>query len=171
LSVTRDIHWLNLLPRDDAIKQLKSCCGSDRWAEQMVNRRPFTTFDQLATTADDVWRSLTADDWLEAFRAHPKIGEKKAVTATSIQSQHWSNSEQAGVQNASGETAASLATLNREYESKFGYIFIVCATGKSSDEMLAILRQRMKNQPAKELRIAAAEQAKITQLRLKKLIE
>lgn len=166
--MTHDVDWLNSLPRDEAINQLKSCCGSSRWAEQMVSLRPFATREELATAADEVWGSLSSDDWLEAFRAHPKIGEKKA--AASAQSLQWSNNEQAGVRNASTETTELLARLNHEYETKFGYIFIVCATGKSSEEMLGILQNRLGNEPATELRIAAEEQAKITQLRLQKLL-
>ena len=169
--MTRDIQWLNSLPQHEVMSELKSCCGSTRWAEQMVNRRPFATSDQLAVAADEVWWSLSSDDWLEAFRAHPRIGERKAGTVASAQSAQWSNSEQAGVRNASDETTELLARLNREYETKFGYIFIVCATGKSSEEMLAILSDRSGNDPATELRIAAGEQAKITRLRLKKLID
>ena len=167
----REIKWLNSLPADEAINQFKSCCCATRWAEQMVHRRPFATRDELVATGNEVWWSLTSDDWLEAFRAHPKIGEKKAVSVASVQSAQWSNSEQAGVRNASDETTELLAKLNREYETTFGYIFIVCATGKSAEEMLAILRERIGNEPGKELRIAAGEQAKITELRLKKLID
>ena len=168
--MTRDIQWLNSLPRDEAINEFKSCCGATGWAEQMTNRRPFASHDDLAEAANDVWWSLRPDDWLEAFRAHPKIGEKKGVSVASAQSLEWSNSEQAGIRNASDDTTELLAKLNREYESRFGYIFIVCATGKSSVEMLGILRERMGNEPATELRIAAQEQAKITKLRLQKLI-
>jgi OHCU decarboxylase len=166
--VTHDLNWLNSLPRDEAINKLKSCCGSTRWAEQMDNRRPFETRDELAATANEVWWSLNPDDWFEAFHAHPKIGEKKVEA--SAQSLQWSKNEQAGVRNASNETTELLARLNREYEAKFGYIFIVCATGKSSEEILAILQNRLGNGPATELGIAAEEQAKITRLRLQKLI-
>jgi OHCU decarboxylase len=169
--VTRDAGWLNALSKQEAIRELKSCCGATRWAEQMVNRRPFATGDELAAAADEIWWSLSSDDWLEAFHAHPRIGEKKAASVASAQSLQWSDKEQAGVRNASEETSELLTRLNREYEARFGHIFIVCATGKSSEEMLAILRQRMGNEPATELRIAAGEQAKITRLRLKKLIE
>ena len=136
----------------------------------MVNARPFNSADQLIERAGTVWWSLEADDWLEAFRSHPKIGEKKAEIESTQRARQWSGQEQSGIKKASQETIDSLAMLNREYESKFGYIFIVCATGKSPNEMLAILRQRMKNDVASELRIAAGEQAKITELRLKKLL-
>jgi OHCU decarboxylase len=120
--------------------------------------------------ANDIWWSLDPEDWLEAFRSHPKIGEKKAAAPVSDQSRQWSGQEQAGVRNASQETVDALAELNHAYEQKFGFIFIICATGKTSEEMLSALRQRLDNDPATELPVAAAEQSKITELRLKKLI-
>jgi OHCU decarboxylase len=136
----------------------------------MVNRRPYPTLEALLTTADDIWWSLDPTDWLEAFRSHPKIGEKKAADKVSVQSQQWSGQEQSGVANASSATLDSLADLNHDYEQKFGFIFIICAAGKTSDEMLAALRERLPHEPAAELPIAAAEQSKITGLRLKKLL-
>jgi OHCU decarboxylase len=161
---------LNELTRDEAMREFLKCCGSKRWAEAMIERRPFENVDGLTQTASDVWWSLKHDDWLEAFRRHPKIGEKKAAEAVPTQSQQWSGKEQSGMHDAGATTIEALAQLNREYEEKFGYIFIVCATGKSADEMLALLRQRLPHDPDTELPIAAAEQAKITELRLKKLI-
>ena len=161
---------LNGLPTDEASKEFLKCCGSTRWARTMVERRPYSTIEELTRTANEVWWSLDQPDWLEAFGSHPKIGEKKAAEPVSTQSQQWSGQEQAGVSNANQETTDSLARLNREYESKFGFIFIVCATGKSAGEMLAILRERLTNEIETELPIAAAEQAKITELRLKKLV-
>ena len=137
----------------------------------MIGERPFESLDDLIAKADRVWWALDPGDWLEAFRSHPKIGEKKAAVATSDQSKQWSAAEQAGIGDAANSALARLAELNQKYEEKFGYIFIVCATGKSSDEMLAILRSRLGNNPDEELRVAAAEQAKITELRLKKLVE
>ena len=137
----------------------------------MVESRPFLSVDGLTAKADETWWELENDDWLEAFRRHPKIGEKKAEATISTQSQAWSAQEQSGVANAAALTIEELEQLNREYLDKFGFIFIVCATGKSSDEMLAILKSRLGNNHEQELRIAAGEQAKITELRLKKLIE
>ena len=137
----------------------------------MAGARPYATEAELITKADAVWWSLNSDDWLEAFRCHPKIGEKKAAASTSLESQKWSEQEQAGVANTAHATTKAFADLNIEYEKTFGYIYIVCATGKTSEEMLASLRERLRNDPAIELRIAAGEQAKITQLRLKKLID
>lgn len=161
---------LNALPAGEASQEFLKCCGSVRWAKAMTDGRPYENLEQLTRTANDVWWSLGHDDWLEAFRSHPKIGEKKAAEPVATQSQQWSGQEQAGVNQATQDTVDALARLNREYEDKFGFIFIVCATGKSAGEMLAILRERLANEIETELGIAAAEQAKITELRLKKLV-
>ena len=161
---------LNAFPAAEAEKALLQCCGSKRWAREMVLARPYQNAETLIATANDTWWSLEAEDWLEAFRSHPKIGEKKAAAPVSDQSRKWSGQEQAGVSNASQETVDALAALNHAYEEKFGFIFIICATGKTSEEMLSALRKRFDNAPAAELSIAAAEQSKITELRLKKLI-
>jgi len=165
-----DLAWLNSLTAEEATKELRQCCGSRRWAEQMSNDRPYPTLEALTTHADQLWWLLTPEDWLEAFRSHPKIGEKKASNHVSAQSQQWSGQEQAGVSSASQNTVDSLAELNRTYDQKFGFIFIICATGKTSDEMLAALKERLHHDSDTELRLAAAEQSKITQLRLKKLL-
>lgn len=137
----------------------------------MVSARPFRSFDQLVETSDRIWWSLTPADWLEAFHSHPKIGERKAAASVAIDAQKWSEDEQSGTRDAAAETMAELGELNDAYEKKFGYIFIVCASGKSSEEMLSILRERLPHNADEELRIAAAEQAKVTQLRLRKLME
>lgn len=137
----------------------------------MVAERPFTGVDQMIETADRIWWSLGQQDWLEAFHSHPKIGEKKPAQQVSEQSRAWSGHEQSGIENSARDTIEALAELNRAYEERFGFIFIVCATGKTSDEMLAILRARLENPADVELRIAADEQAKITELRLRKLID
>ena len=143
------------------VSELKSCCGSQRWAEAVANARPFASWDALVETANRVWSALDARDWLEAFSAHPRIGERKAG---------WAAQEQSGTRGASEETMRALADENRAYEQKFGFLYLVCATGRSADEMLAGLRARMQNDRDTELRIAAAEQAKITALRLEKLV-
>jgi len=166
----RDLAWLNSLTAEDAAKELRQCCGSRRWAEQISNDRPYSTLESLITHADRLWWSLTPDDWLEAFRSHPKIGEKKASHKVSAQSSQWSGQEQAGVSSASQDTVDSLESLNRAYEQKFGFIFIICATGKTSEEMLEALQDRLQHDSDTELRLAATEQAKITELRLKKLL-
>lgn len=161
---------LNSLPANEAESEFGKCCGSTNWARRMVAERPFTNSNELVTLADRIWWSLEPDDWLEAFASHPKIGENMAARACLAEAQSWAAQEQAGGQNATAETGRSLAELNLEYEDKFGYIYIVCATGKSSEEMLAILRERLPNDAETELRIAAREQARITKLRLGKLI-
>lgn len=146
------------------------CCGSTRWAQSMAAGRPFQSIDELLSNADSVWWSLSEEDWLEAFRAHPKIGEKKAAATQSTQAQNWSADEQSGTAGAAVEAMKELANGNLEYERRFGFIYIVCATGKSSEEMLAILKGRLENDSQTELRNAAEEQRKITRLRLKKLL-
>ncbi len=161
---------LNALPGDEAAAAFLACCGSTRWARELAVRRPFAEVAALLAAADEVWWSLAPDDWDEAFRAHPRIGERKAVPPQSAQAAAWSAQEQSGAATAAGEVAAALAEGNRAYEKRFGRIYIVCATGKTAEEMLAILRARLANDPATELRAAAAEQAKITRLRLEKLL-
>ena len=165
------LELLNALGRAEAEQALLQCCGSSRWAREVAAGRPYEDVEVLITRANEVWQSLEPADWLEAFRSHPKIGEKKAAEAVSEQSRQWSGQEQSGVRQASQETVDSLARLNRVYDEKFGYIFIICATGKTSDEMLAALRERLENDAARELTIAAAEQGKITELRLRKLLD
>lgn len=166
-----DLAWFNELAPEEARKELLKCCGAARWAETVERDRPYSSLEQLIARANEVWWSLTETDWLEAFRSHPKIGERKAANAVSAQSQQWSAQEQQGVQNAAQEAIEKLARSNVDYERKFGFIFIVCATGKSTDEILALIEQRLPNEASVELPIAAAEQAKITELRLRKLIE
>lgn len=161
---------LNQLSSDLATAEFLKCCGSKRWAQEMTEARPFADEAQLFDRADEIWSALSEADWLEAFRAHPKIGEKKAAAAQSEQAQEWSSQEQAGVASASASTVAELAERNRAYENRFGFIFIVCATGKSSEEMLEILKARLANDVSTEIRVAAGEQSKITRLRLEKLL-
>src|SRR6185369_8342988 len=166
-----DFESLKALPPGEAQKEFLKCCGSVKWAQAMVQLRQYAaTIEGLALLGNEMWWSLKRSDWLEAFHSHPKIGEKKAAAEVPRESKQWSGQEQSGVQAAANETLDELAQLNREYEEKFGFIFIVCATGKSAGEMLAILRERLRNEREAELRIAAAEQAKITELRLKKLV-
>ena len=168
--MNQSIRKLNELPAEVAEAEFLKCCGSKRWAHEMNEGRPFKTLDELFAEADRVWWSLNESDWLEAFRAHPKIGEKKAATLQSTEAQKWSAQEQSGVAQASPETISELAQRNKQYEDRFGFIFIVCASGKSSEEMLAIINDRMRNDTETELRTAAAEQGKITRLRLEKLL-
>jgi OHCU decarboxylase len=161
----------NRLTGQQAQAELLKCCGSAEWAKRMTDSRPFANPDELFSRADEIWRNLAEGDWLEAFRAHPKIGEKKAAAAQSQQAQQWSAQEQSRTQAAPAETIDALAKGNREYERRFGFIFIVCATGKSAGEMLTLLNQRLANTSEAELRNAAEEQRKITRLRLGKLLQ
>ena len=162
---------INRLPSQDVETEFLKCCGSTRWAKRMAEARPFTDANHLLSKADEIWWSLSTDDWLEAFRAHPKIGEKKAATAQSAEAQRWSAQEQSQSQQAAAETKAALAEGNLRYEDRFGFIFIVCAAGKSAGEILASLSQRLGNNHETERRIAADEQRKITQLRLNRLVD
>ncbi len=168
--MTADLRRLNSLSASEAEQVLLECCGSTRWARLMVSQRPFASVEDLRESADRIWFKLGRIDWLEAFRHHPKIGERNPAQATTAQTQRWSEQEQAAVTGAREDVLAALAEANRTYEERFGYIFIVCASGKTSEEMLALLRSRLQNGPDRELRIAAEEQKKITQLRLEKLL-
>ncbi len=161
---------LNALPDGQARAALLGCCGSSRWAQLVAERRPFPSLADLASAADAVWASLDPKDWMEAFRSHPRIGESRTAREQSQQERRWSEQEQASASQVSDRTRAALAEQNRVYEQRFGYLFIVCASGKSSEEMLSILNQRLVNDPEKELRIAAEEQRLITRLRLEKLL-
>ena len=155
-AVTRRI---NTRMDDDARRELLSCCGSIEWVQRMMDARPL---DDALSKADEIWNALGRDAWLEAFAAHPRIGEKKA--------DRFSGGEQSGAASASDQTKQELADINREYEARFGHIYIVCATGRSADEMLAIAKQRLGNAPEVEIRVATEEQRKITRLRLIKLV-
>ncbi|HWS90482.1 MAG TPA: 2-oxo-4-hydroxy-4-carboxy-5-ureidoimidazoline decarboxylase [Pyrinomonadaceae bacterium] len=161
---------LNRLSMDEAREALLACCGSTRWASEVAALRPFWDVGQLLNIGGRVWRELPREDWLEAFRAHPKIGEKRAEKDTGAEARAWSEGEQSRAREAADETLAALSEANREYEERFGFIFIVCATGRTADEMLAILRGRINNDPETELRVAATEQWRITELRLKKFL-
>ena len=162
---------LNTQSREEAEAALLTCCGSTRWVRRMANRRSFPDMEALLQAAGEIWWELGREDWLEAFSRHPKIGEKRAAQATSAEARRWSEEEQAGTRDALAETQAALREGNLAYQERFGYIFIVCATGKSSEEMLALLEQRLQNDVATEFRIAAEEQRRITRLRLEKLLQ
>src|SRR2546429_7399974 len=170
-SLNPELEALNSLSPEQANREFLKCWGSGTWARAMSGVRPFATVAELLVTADDVWSSLSNEDWLEAFHAHPKIGERKASTAQSEQAQKWSAQEQAGTHEATAETKAALAEGNRKYIERFGFIFIICASGKSAEEMLASLNNRLQNDAQTELKIAAEEQRKITRLRLENLIK
>ena len=162
---------LHRWPAANVEAEFLKCCGCRNWASAMTAARPFADVDTLLTKADSTWRSLSSEDWLEAFRAHPRIGEKKAAAAQSEEARKWSAQEQSGINAAAAETMAALAKANQYYEHRFGFIFIVCATGKSPEEMLAILQTRLQNDAETEITVAAEEQRKITRLRLEKLLQ
>jgi 2-oxo-4-hydroxy-4-carboxy-5-ureidoimidazoline decarboxylase len=132
----------------------------------MMVLRPFGDLETLLTAARQEWLALTPDDWREAFAHHPKIGDRHGLRQRFASTRHLSEKEQSGVDSATDEVLAALADGNRAYEDRFGYIFIVCATGKSAGEMLGLLQDRLGHHPDEEIRVAAGEQAKITELRL-----
>lgn len=161
---------LNAVDDDVAVRALVQCCGSTRWARLMTAARPFATADDVADAADRIWTSLDHSDWLEAFAAHPRIGAAVAGAVCETGGAGCWESEQAGMASAAQDVRDRLAASNREYEARFGYIFIVCATGKTAAAMLDILDRRLPNAPDVELTIAAGEQHKITRLRLATLL-
>lgn len=161
----------NALTYDEAMKDLIRCCGAKRWAEQMVAHRPYRTVDEVFAAAEQAWARMDRADILQAFTHHPKIGDVASLRAKFGSTSQWAAGEQAGVQAATDEILARLARGNELYEQKFGYIFIVCATGKTAAEMVELLEKRLPNRPADELKIAAGEQARITRIRLGKLLQ
>ena len=158
----------NLLPTDEAAKEILPCCGSRAWARSVASSRPVEDVATLLATSDRIWRDLSATDWLEAFQSHPRIGETRAARKSSARSQDWSTQEQSGAAGDNDSLKRALGDANREYEQRFHRIFIICATGKSAQEILANLRQRLNNDDATELREAAEQQRQIAQIRLKK---
>jgi len=145
---------------------LHACCGSRRWVDRMLDRRPFGSRAALLSAARDVWFALGPDDWREAFGHHPRIGDRESLARRFPTTHHLSSKEQSGVASAGDDLLDALASANDEYFRTFGYIFIVCATGRTAADMLAILRARLANSADVELRVAAEEQARITELRL-----
>jgi 2-oxo-4-hydroxy-4-carboxy-5-ureidoimidazoline decarboxylase len=156
---------------DQARALLRTCCGSSAWVERMIALRPFRKDETLYEAARREWFTLGPKDWKEAFGEHPRIGDRENLRMRFPVTHHLSASEQAGAHAASEDVLDALAAGNSNYEQRFGYIFIVCATGKSANEMLDLLQARLLNDPAHELRVAASEQARITELRLRKLGE
>lgn len=163
------LNRINDLNETEAYAALFNCCGSANWVKAMLSARPFTSLGELFQKAETVWLSLKEDDWLEAFKHHPKIGDLDGLRQKFASTRQWAAGEQASVSTAPEATLVALKTGNEEYEKKFGFIFIVCATGKSAEEMLSLLRLRLDNDNKKELAIAAGEQSKITKIRLEKL--
>ncbi len=170
-NIYKNLARLNDLPHAEAESTFLDCCGSSEWARRMAESRPFTMLEDLYRNADDIWFALSLVEWLEAFAAHPKIGSKKPIPVQKDRAVAWSSGEQAGMQTAEDDVREQLAEANRLYQAKFGFIFIVCATGKTADEMLGICRARLGNSVETEIRIAGEEQRKITEIRLNKLLE
>jgi 2-oxo-4-hydroxy-4-carboxy-5-ureidoimidazoline decarboxylase len=159
---------LNSMDQRELRELMFQCCGSKEWSKMMLIHFPAEDLVDLLESAEEVWSECSEEDWKEAFSHHPRIGDldevrKKYSTSPAA-------NEQSAVAGAPEETLAALAAANAEYEKKFGYIFIVCATGKSAEEMLGLIHARMQHNPATELKVAADEQAKITRLRLEKLL-
>ena len=155
---------LNTLSGEEAEAQLYSCFAHRKWAARIAAGRPYADWSRLMAAAEAAWSELGRSDWLQAFAAHPRIGERGGHSPATSQR------EQSKVMRAGSETLASLADENRRYENRFGHVFLFAASGRSAEEVLQSLRQRMKNDPATELSVAAAEQRKITRLRLEQLL-
>lgn len=168
--MTISVTELDAMQENEAAALLAECCGASRWVARMVARRPFGSVAAALSVAHDAWESLGVSDWMEAFARHPRIGERMGAVAQGERGNTWSRGEQSGVDRARDEVRDELAQMNREYEDRFGYIYIVCAAGKTAREMLALARERLHNDPAMEIRVAAEEQRKIMQLRLGKLL-
>jgi 2-oxo-4-hydroxy-4-carboxy-5-ureidoimidazoline decarboxylase len=164
------IAQLNALPEDEVLQLLISFCGSSVWAKEMLMKRPFASTDTLMEAAEACWSTRSEADFLEAFSHHPKIGDISSLREKFASTAHFASGEQGSVASASEEILQGLARGNADYEQKFGFIFIVCATGKSASEMLELLENRLPNSREEELRIAAGEQSKITRIRLEKLL-
>ncbi len=161
---------LNALTISDANEQFELCCGAANWIQKMNRNRPFQNENEVYKKAESIWFSLSSKDWLEAFIHHPKIGDIDSLRKKFHNTKSISENEQSGVNDAAESTLEDLAESNQLYEDKFGFIFIVCATGKSADEMLAMIKIRLNNNVNAEMLNASKEQNKITKLRLEKLL-
>jgi OHCU decarboxylase len=161
----------NGLPADAAENEILPCCGSRVWARGMSARRPFQDEASLLAASDEAWGNLSEADWLQAFASHPRIGESRAPESATARSASWSSQEQRDAAAADDAVKTALREANREYERRFGRIFIVCASGKSGTEILQILRHRLQNDDRTEIREAAEQQRQITQMRLRKWLQ
>ena len=168
--MTITIAQLDAMPDAEVAFKLAACCGSARWVAEMLARRPFGSRGHLVGAADEVAASLREPDWMEAFTHHPRIGQRISNAVVSTSAESWSTGEQSAVASASATIRAVLADANDEYAQRFGFIFIICASGRSAEEILAALRARMGNTREKEIFVAAREQQQITRLRLEKLV-
>lgn len=157
----------NTADAQSALDAMLACCGAHRWASAMVAARPIASVIDLSTAADRFWSTMQEPDWLEAFACHPRIGDRKSAHA-SAKSVAWSRQEQSSASNAADRILSELAAGNALYEQRFGFTYIVCATGKSAEEMLGILNRRLAIDRETELIEAAEQQRQITQIRLGK---
>jgi len=165
------IEELNKLSKEKAFEELFKCCGCTPWAQNLTDFRPFKSKEELLKVSDMNWITCEIEEGMEAFSHHPKIGDLKSLEKKFAATKEWAAGEQSGVDEATQETLIALSKGNMEYEKKFGFIFIVCATGKTAGEMLALLNARIVNDPNTEFINAMNEQNKITHIRLQKLIE
>ncbi len=170
MSDTITVKDLDAMKPDQARGLFAECCGSAKWANGMTAKRPLHKRANVLRAAEEVADTLEKQDWLEAFSHHPRIGEKPEAKSGISVGVEWATAEQAGMEAAGNYAKIALMRANQEYERRFGYIYIVCATGKSAEEMVEIAHERLDNDPEKELRVAADEQRKITRLRLEKLL-
>ncbi|MFN8575225.1 MAG: 2-oxo-4-hydroxy-4-carboxy-5-ureidoimidazoline decarboxylase [Candidatus Sericytochromatia bacterium] len=165
------IEKLNSLEKNILKEEFFKCCGSNNWVKGLLKESPFNSQEELFNKSDKVWNSLNKSDYLEAFAQHPKIGDINSLAKKFANTKGWAENEQSGVNSANQQVIEELAKYNDIYDKRFGYIFIVCATGKSAQEMLDILKSRIDNDSEKELKIAGDEQNKITKIRLEKLLK
>lgn len=165
------LHELNTLPQHQLKDELAKCCGSAAWIDRMLPFFPAEDLVEILEDAEEQWFLCSEADWKQAFAQHPRIGDIASLQKKFASTAEWAMDEQGGVTTAAQQTLEALAEANKKYEAKFGYIFIVCATGKSANEILTLLETRLQNSPEVEIEIAADEQNKITKLRIEKLLE
>lgn len=170
-QIYKNLAWLNDLPQSEAEAAFLACCGSIAWARRMAEARPFHMLEDLFETATRAWASLSRTDLLEAFADHLPIGSEKMVSDQKEQAATWSAGMRSGIEITEDTIQAQLVEVTRLYEDKFGFIFILCAGEKTTDEVLAICRARLGNSVETELKIASNEQLKITEIELNKLLE
>lgn len=161
---------LNSLTEQHAGEALESCCVAPRWVQCMLAARPYSSDQQVLSLAQNIWGKLDESDFLAAFEGHPQIGDMSSLRAKFAATAEKAGNEQAGMSAASEDVLQQMMTLNKDYLAKFGFIFIVCATGKTAEQMLTMIKDRINHDRATELQIAATEQAKIINIRLEKLL-
>lgn len=161
---------INNATPEEAFEIFSKCCGSVNWVNKLISSRPFDSEQEVLDKAEELWYALNDTDWKEAFEHHPKIGDLNSLKEKYSGTRSMAGNEQSGMDKAAESVLSEMSELNREYENKFGYIFIVCATGKSAVEMLTLLKERIQNSPGDEIRIAMEEQNKITKIRIEKIL-